>query len=359
MKLSERQQQNKKKSQEQLQAIVDAYHGKTGPVAPAPKAKTPQKKTAVKKQVVKKSKPKRRFLGIGAPKKKAPAKTKEQLAKEQARAQAREAARMRRGDTAERMRETIENYRSVPMSESKRRRRNLLFYSILIGVMLIVFGVLSLTVLFNIAEIEVEGEGYYTEQRIIDATGIQLQDNMFRTNMSKIEQRLVKELPRIKTINIRRVLMDKLVIEVVEAEPVGVVPIGGDYVVLDADSKVLEVTPVQPLDLVLLSGCAVAQYEPGRIAVFESAESVELIASVMTALDQVGLLEDTVELNVEKRYDISFCYGQYLTCELGDAEKLDSKMQMILKVMESNPADVTATIDASDANKVYYRPQYE
>lgn len=356
MKLSERQQLNKKKSQEQLQAIVDAYHGKTAPPAPAPKP-APVKKTAVKKQVVKKSKPKRRFLGIGAPKKKKapPVKTKEQIAKEKAR----EAARMRRGDTAERMRETIENYRSVPMSEGKRRRRNLLFYSVLIAVLVIVFGVLSLTVLFNIAEIEVEGEGYYTEQRIIDATGIQLQDNMFRTNMGKIEARLEKELPRIKSINIRRVLMDKIVIEVVEAVPVGVVPIGGDYAVLDADSKVLEVTPVQPLDLVLLSGCAVSQYEPGTVATFESEESAALIATVMDALENAGLLENTVELNVEKRYDIVFRYGEYYTCELGDVEKLDSKLQMILKVMESNPDDVTATIDASDANKVYYRPHYE
>ena len=84
-----------------------------------------------------------------------------------------------------------------------------------------------------------------------------------------------------------------------------------------------------------------------------------LIATVMDALERAGLLDNTVELNVEKRYDIMFRYGENYTCELGDVEKLDSKLQMILKVMESNPDDVTATIDASDANKVYYRPQYE
>ena len=153
--------------------------------------------------------------------------------------------------------------------------------------------------------------------------------------------------------------MDKIVIDVVEAQPECVVPVGGDYVVMDADSKVLEVTPVQPLDLVLLSGCAVAQYEPGTTAVFESDESAQLIATVMAALEAAGLRDGTVELNVEKRYDIVFRYGQYYTCELGDTEKLESKLQMIVKVMESNPDDVTATIDASDANKVYYRPHYE
>lgn len=353
MKLSERQQQNKRKSQEQLQAIVDAYRGKTAPVAPAAVSK--KKKTAVKKQVVKKSKLKRRFLGIGAPKKKAPVKTKEQLAREQAR----EAARMRRGDTAERMRETIENYRSMPMPKGKRKRRDILFYAVFTAVLLIVFAILSLTVLFNIAQIEVEGEGYYTEQRIIDATGIQLQDNMFRSNMAQIEQRMTRELPRLKSVNIRRVLMDKIVIEVEEAVPVGVVPIGGDYAVLDADSKVLEVTPVQPLDLILISGCAVAQYEPGTITVFENEESATLIEQVMEALNRAGMLEDTTELNVEKRYDIYFCYGEHFICKLGDVEKLDSKLQMITKVIESNPHDVTATIDASDANKVYYRPHYE
>ena len=353
MKLSERQQQNKRKSQEQLQAIVDAYHGKTAPVAPA--VRPTKKKTAVKKQVVKKTKPKRRFLGIGAPKKKVPAKTKERIAREQAR----EVARMRRGDTAERMRETIENYRSVPMSNGKRKRRDILFYAIFTAVLVIVFGVLSFTVLFNISQIEVEGEGYYTEQRIIDATGIALQDNMFRTNMSRIEQRMVRELPRVKSVNIRRVLMDKIVIEIEEAVPVGVVPVGGDYAVLDTDSKVLEVTPVQPLDLILISGCPVAKYEPGLTAEFESEEAANLIAQVMEALDRAGMLEDTTELNVEKRYDIFFRYGEYFTCELGDVEKLDNKLQMIAKVMESNADNVPATIDASDANKVYYRPHYE
>ena len=353
MKLSERQQQNKRKSQEQLQAIVDAYHGKTAPVAPA--VRPTKKKTAVKKQVVKKTKPKRRFLGIGAPKKKVPAKTKEQIAREQAR----EVARMRRGDTAERMRETIENYRSVPMSNGKRKRRDILFYAIFTAVLVIVFGVLSFTVLFNISQIEVEGEGYYTEQRIIDATGIALQDNMFRTNMSRIEQRMVRELPRVKSVNIRRILMDKIVIEIEEAVPVGVVPVGGDYAVLDTDSKVLEVTPVQPLDLILISGCPVAKYEPGLTAEFESEEAANLIAQVMEALDRAGMLEDTTELNVEKRYDIFFRYGEYFTCELGDVEKLDNKLQMIAKVMESNADNVPATIDASDANKVYYRPHYE
>lgn len=355
MKLSERQQQNKRKSQEQLQAIVDAYHGKTGPVAPA--TKPAAKKAPVKKQVVKKNKPKRYFLGIGAPKpkKRAPVKTEEQLARERAKEQ----ARMRRGDTAARMRETIENYRSVPMSEGKRRRRNILFYAILSLVLIIVFCVLSMTVLFNIAQIEVEGESYYSEQRIIDATGIELQDNMFRTNTGKIEARMMRELPRIKSINIRRVLMDKIVIEVEEAVPRAVVPVGGDYAVLDADSKVLEITPVQPLDLILLSGCAVTQYEPGTVAVFENEESAELISTVLAALEQADMLADTVELNVEKRYDIIFRYGEYFTCELGDTDKLDIKLKMFRAVLDVNPADVTATIDVSNTEEAHYLPHYE
>ena len=344
MKLNERQQQNKKKSQQQLQAIVDAYHGKTAPTpVPAPKKKAP-----VKKQVVKKTKPTAK-----------PKKTKEQIAKEQAKAQAREMARLRRGDTAARMRDTIENYRSVPMSKAKRQRRNILFYAVLVAVLVTVFAALSLTVLFHIAEISVEGENYYTEERIIEATGIQLDDNMFRINMKKIEDRLIKELPRIKSINIRRVLMDKIVIDIVEADPVAVVYADNNYLILDADSKVLESTPVLPLDLILLTGAQVSRYEIGSVIEFEDTDIADIIKRTMTALDDAGLLKKSAELNLEKKYNICLRYGEFITCELGDTEKLDKKMQMILKVMEDNPDDVTAVIDASDPNKVYYRPNYE
>lgn len=59
-----------------------------------------------------------------------------------------------------------------------------------------------------------------------------------------------------------------------------------------------------------------------------------------------------------KRHDLSFVYNDVIQCELGTMSDLSVKIKMIAQVLEENPLDTKAEIDATDANRVYYRPQY-
>ena len=64
-------------------------------------------------------------------------------------------------------------------------------------------------------------------------------------------------------------------------------------------------------------------------------------------------------INVTKRHDLSIVYNSVIQCKLGTVSDLSVKIKMIAEVLKENPLDTKAEIDATDANRVYYRPEYK
>lgn len=73
--------------------------------------------------------------------------------------------------------------KKVPVRKKRRRRgRNLLYYIMFTMIAVAVGLILSLTVFFKIETIEAEGLTHYTPEEVIQTTGIQLEDNLFRVD---------------------------------------------------------------------------------------------------------------------------------------------------------------------------------
>ena len=79
--------------------------------------------------------------------------------------------------------------KKVPVRKKRRRRgRNLLYYIMFTMIAVAVGLILSLTVFFKIETIEAEGLTHYTPEEVIQTTGIQLEDNLFRVDDRKVSQ---------------------------------------------------------------------------------------------------------------------------------------------------------------------------
>ena len=77
----------------------------------------------------------------------------------------------------------------------KRNRKILSAVCIILGVIAVVLA-LSMTVLFNISSIKITGTGTtYGEKEIVMASGLNVGDNIVRTNFNKVEERIEKRLP--------------------------------------------------------------------------------------------------------------------------------------------------------------------
>ena len=128
---------------------------------------------------------------------------------------------------------------------NRRRRRGgfSLFYKLLTFLVICAAIAVALTLFFKIEHIDVVGAERYTEQKIITASGIQMEDNMFFMDKYDISDQITSALPYIETVQIRRALPDGIVIAVTECSAPAAVTHGGKTWLLSAQCKVETPSP--------------------------------------------------------------------------------------------------------------------
>ena len=351
MKYSKKQLREKQKTQAQLSRLVQDSQGVARPAAPpqeqAP-ARPPKRSAAKpKKADSAKVRAKGGQAGVNTQKKAAPAQ------KAKGKKTTKKASKQIKGQTA-----ALQDYRDMPAAKRKKRKRNAILYIMIVLLLVGIAVISSVTRFFNLINIEVIGDSRYAKDKIESASGILEGQNMFRLDKFEIEQSMVKQLPYLKTVSIKRKLPDTLEIHVEDTTAVAAVKTAAGYVLIDADSKMLELAAQLPETTVEVIGAELGKFEPGETAEFGNENAAELIRLLVTELKSAGILDGATSINVTKRHDLSFVYNDVIQCELGTMSDLSVKIKMIAQVLEENPLDTKAEIDATDANRVYYRPQY-
>lgn len=109
-------------------------------------------------------------------------------------------------------------------SRSRKRRRNRGRLGPLVKVLCLLALVVALTagatVFFRVEQVVVTGNSRYTQEEIVEVTGIQQGDNLYGWNKFAIAQRLRETLPYIGEVSIRRSLPNTVIITVVEWDAV-------------------------------------------------------------------------------------------------------------------------------------------
>lgn len=142
---------------------------------------------------------------------------------------------------------------------------------------------------FNVTEIEIIGNDYYTKAQVIQMTQISTGKNMFEFSSTDVRDRLLADA-YIKNVKIRRIPMGTVRITITERMEYAAVPYGQEYVLLDNEGTVLRVAQ-EPPTLPLLVGMNLVEMTPGQALVVE----------------QAYLLNDTLELlEIIEGYEVYF-----------------------------------------------------
>ena len=101
------------------------------------------------------------------------------------------------------------------------------------------------TVFFQVETVAVTGNSRYSQEEIIQATGIQTGDNLFRMNKFQIAHQVLQGLPYVEELTIRRALPSTIVITVKEWDAVARVEAPGTSAVVQTVPQA-PAEPVQP-----------------------------------------------------------------------------------------------------------------
>ena len=276
------------------------------------------------------------------------------------------------GRNPQRLRPTEANLRDPARREGKKkrkltrkvlRRRRIIRRLTALAMLLCVIAAgiyLTVTMLFKISAIQVrtadgvvsEAGGYSSEQ-IVQALGVNLEENIFSFDPASKAAALEQVFPMLENIRVERDYPGTVVIQVTEAQPAYTMQTSGGWLTLSASLKILSSDGVQPAGLPTLYGGEPVSQTPGTQLSFEQPAPASSAASdsasgtaeeagdkrldslntLLAALDALGMRGDVTRIEFADPEEMSFLYQDRISVLLGTLNELDYKLKLAQHVL--------------------------
>ena len=246
--------------------------------------------------------------------------------------------------------------RAAARKKKRRRRRRIKTLIFFLFVTVITLVVLSLTVFFKIDGISVKGNTVYESSDIISVSGVETGDNLFALNSSKIQERITKNLPFIKTVKLTRQLPSKLQFVITETKEEVCYYKDGVYYTGDRDGKILNEYTESPLDITLIKTSQEIELIVGENIKFSSLEEKDLINKHFELAEYYGYTLNTVDvtdiynstIKIENRFIVEF--GSYSNIELKAAH-----LNAMIKQMDAqNTGIIDLKVWTPEKNEAFF-----
>lgn len=276
------------------------------------------------------------------------------------------------GRNPQRLRPTEANLRDPARREGKKkrkltrkvlRRRRIIRRLTALAMLLCVIAAgiyLTVTMLFKISAIQVrtadgvvsEAGGYSSEQ-IVQALGVNLEENIFSFDPASKAAALEQVFPLLENIRVERDYPGTVVIQVTEAQPAYTMQTSGGWLTLSASLKILSSDAAQPAGLPTLYGGEPVSQTPGTQLSFEQPAPASSAASdsasgtaeeagdkrldslntLLAALDALGMRGDVTRIEFADPEEMSFLYQDRISVLLGTLNELDYKLKLAQHVL--------------------------
>ena len=234
------------------------------------------------------------------------------------------------------------------------------FFSILIIIGIII--ALALTApIFNITDIEVEGNNKITSNTIISLSGLKKGENIFKFN--NLVQEKIKENAYIESVKISRKLPGKVVIEVEERKIKYQTNLINSYVYIDKNGYILENSSERKDGIPLIVGLSTKEDElmnEKRLKT-EDLEKINNIIKIVDASKAINIDNLITEINTEDKSNyVLYLESKNKKINIGDTSNLTNKMLYVQKILENEDGKTGSIFvngDLSAGFKPYFREE--
>lgn len=246
----------------------------------------------------------------------------------------------------------------------KIRRKKMIIRS-LVGIVFLCVGIiLALTLFFNINKIVVSGDKVYSDKEVIDASGVNIGDNLIFLSKAELNEDISSELAYVGSAKIKRRLPSTLEIVITKTEAYMATAQDGYYILLDKNGKVLE-KDLEIIDenIILANLGEINSVEIGEIISLKEEKTFAKLSAVLTECENVGIREIT-SVDLSDIYNIKLVYQGRITLELGETDEnnLNSKLALGKAAIEKQNEEnnlYRGTINLTVDGKGYWSEEVE
>lgn len=241
---------------------------------------------------------------------------------------------------------------------------------IIMGIIMVIIVIfLAIRILPTIKNVEViidfstSKETKITEEQILTLANLKKGDRLYKELRSEIEKR-VETNPYVKTAKVKRSLNGKVTIEVSQREPIYMVNYAGEYIYIDQEGYVLEVSNINN-EATILIGLTTnfSELEIGKNRIRlnqEDLEKIDMINTILLSLKSNEIENAITSIDItDKKNIILHLANDEKDVYIGDESDINTKILYMKKILESESGRAgTIYINGKlDDGYVYFREQ--
>ena len=239
----------------------------------------------------------------------------------------------------------------VATTDNTRKRQAVKRKSHKVFVILLMLIAVSLTSLFlpvfNVKEVEVIGNEKIETQDIVVSSGIMKEINIFRANITDAKNN-ISQISYIDTVDIKRSLPNRIVINVTERKPVGYIPFMGSYILIDKRGHVLEVVAeLRDNHIPFIGGLKFDRFKLGKTIQVDDDKKLEMIVSCLKEILNYELLHQVSEIDVHDIDNIQLNIQSRIVVSLGDGTDVNYKICFLKEILKELNEGERGYIDLS------------
>ena len=253
--------------------------------------------------------------------------------------------------------------------KNKRYRRSRLTVPLRILSFLLICGAITtaLIVFFKVQTVTIQGNERYTEEEILEVSGIETGENMFLLNKFAIRDRITEELPYIQSVRFWRNLPDTIVIEVNECEPVAAVIQGESAWLVSREGKLLEeVSAAQAEKYLQIVGCTLLMPAvSSQLALPQGTDENGVpksnitrgqLVSLLQTLEDRHMLANATKIDCSDRDKLVMDYAGRFQVEIPYDADFNKKLNALGQIIDQLQENETGTIILTMPDKSSFKP---
>ncbi len=218
--------------------------------------------------------------------------------------------------------------------------RKILTWTILMGILIGISIFLCTSELFKICHIEITGNTQVSQELVLKLSEIKMGNNIFLLNSSKASNK-INENAYIKEVAIKKVLPDKIKIEITEKQKLYMLQLDGNYAYVDKFGEVLEISNTKLDALIILEDycTSIEDIKTGEILGEEDLERLEDTQKILNGAEKNGIFDKIYSINIKDENNYILNMPSYKKIiYVGNMSNLTTKMlrtkDIIDKTME-------------------------
>ncbi len=223
---------------------------------------------------------------------------------------------------------------------ARRQKAKILIACLVIALVLILLYPLARFAMSQlvISEVVIKGNGIYTEEELLKASGFGIGDGLPIFSTEDAEVRILSKMPYVKSCKVAVELPNILTVEVEEEKAVVCTELFGEYYALTSDMKVLQRddTLESFADLLYIELPFAKRAVVGEKLIFEDGEKGNYIVNFLELISKSELDGRVGKVYFDKKFDIVASVDGKFRVLFGSPSDMEMKIAATAKMIEEN-----------------------